>query len=208
MEEQLSTEMEARIIEAATRVFVRKGKAGASMQDIAVEAGINRTLLNYYFRSKDKLFMLIFERVFLGFIPAIAELMNSSEPVKWKMEKFIEQYTDILIKSPLTPLFVMQELNENPERLVKLIKARGINPEKTLGQLRESIDKGEFKPMDPREIIINLLSLIIFPFAGGPMIKGMIFRGDNTEYNHFLKQRVISLKDYFMASLKPVNNGH
>ncbi len=204
MNEQLSTEMETRIIEAATKVFVRKGKAGTSMQDIAIEAGINRTLLNYYFRSKDKLFMLIFEKVFLNFIPAIAELMNSPEPIKTKMEKFIEQYITILMKSPLTPLFVMQELNENPGRLISLIRSRGINPEKTLGQLRESIDNGELRAMDPREIIINLLSLIVFPFAGGPMIKGMIFQGSDHEFDLFLRKRVDSLKKYFMSSIAPL----
>jgi AcrR family transcriptional regulator len=195
--------MEQKIIDAATRVFIRKGKEGTSMQDIAGEAGINRTLLNYYFRSKEKLFMLIFERVFLDFIPAIAQLMNSSEAIHIKIEKFIDEYSSILLKSPLTHVFVMQELNANPERLVALVKARGINPERTLKQIQEGMEEGSLRIMDPRELIINLLSLIVFPFAGSSMIKGMLFRGDTEAYNQFLKQRIASLKTYFMNSIQP-----
>ena len=52
----LNTETELKIVASAEKLFYQKGKAGTSMQDIADDAGINRTLLNYYFRSKHQLF--------------------------------------------------------------------------------------------------------------------------------------------------------
>lgn len=53
----LSTEQ--KIIEAARKVFTRKGYSATRTRDIAEEAGLNLALLNYYFRSKQKLFELV-----------------------------------------------------------------------------------------------------------------------------------------------------
>ena len=51
---------EARILEAAHRVFVRRGVAAARTQEIADEAGVNKALLHYYYRSKEKLANAVF----------------------------------------------------------------------------------------------------------------------------------------------------
>ena len=72
---------ELRILKAAGKVFMMKGKLGASMQDIADEAGINRTLLHYYFRNKDKLFNTIFEKLFAQVFPALVGIMTSDRPL-------------------------------------------------------------------------------------------------------------------------------
>ena len=53
-EKEISTE--EKILEAASKVFTEKGFAGTRTRDIAEHAGINLALLNYYFRSKEKLF--------------------------------------------------------------------------------------------------------------------------------------------------------
>ncbi|MBE0655379.1 MAG: TetR/AcrR family transcriptional regulator, partial [Bacteroidales bacterium] len=161
--EDYSSEMEARIVDAATKVFVLKGRKGASMQDIADEAGINRTLLNYYFRSKDKLFDLIFEKVFLRFIPGVVELLKTDMPLLERFEKFIEVYIEALHNSPMTPIFILHELTSNPEKLVETIKSRGIDPEYLFRQIRHEMEKKNIREMDPNQLIVSLLSLIIFP---------------------------------------------
>jgi AcrR family transcriptional regulator len=199
---ELSSETESRIIEAAKRVFIKKGRQGASMQDIADEAGINRTSLNYYFRSKDKLFDLIFEEVFLKFIPDVARLMVVEMPIQKKFEIFIDQYTSILQSSPMTPIFILHELTANPDRLVATIKSRGVNPEMFLSQMQEEIEKGNIRQIDPRQLIVNLLSLVIFPFAARPMLLGILFQGDPEDYSRFIEERKKSLKDYFLNSIK------
>ena len=63
-DQNIEQDTEHRIMAAAAKVFMQKGRLGASMQDIADEAGINRTLLHYYFRNKEKLFDTIFESIF------------------------------------------------------------------------------------------------------------------------------------------------
>ncbi len=201
METEYSTETENRIIEAATTVFVEKGRTGTSMQDIANEAGITRTLLNYYFRSKEKLFDLIFEKVFLRFIPEIAQLMTSEEPLKIKFERFIDRYTTILVDSPLTPIFILHELAHNPEKLVETIQSKGIDPELTIRQIEKEMERGHVIKSDPRQLLVSLLSLIIFPFAAKPIIKPLILGQDEKEFIRFIEQRKEFIKKSFLTSI-------
>jgi AcrR family transcriptional regulator len=59
---------EDKIFNAATLVFEEKGMDGARMQDIADKAGINKALLHYYFRTKDRLFEVVFQKLYLKVI--------------------------------------------------------------------------------------------------------------------------------------------
>lgn len=201
MEAEYSSETEQRIIEAATKIFVEKGRTGTSMQDIADEAGINRTLLNYYFRSKEKLFDLIFEKVFLRFIPEIAQLMTSEEPLKIKFDRFIDRYTAILLSSPLTPIFILHELAHSPEKLVETIKSKGIDPELTINQIEKEMEMGHVIKADPRQLLVSLLSLIIFPFAAKPIIKPIILGEDESEFKRFIEERKEFIKRTFLTSI-------
>lgn len=202
MNTELSSETEYRILDAAVKVFVRKGRQGSSMQDIADEAGINRTLLNYYFRSKDKLFDLIFQKVLEDFIPEMAGMMTSDDSLETKIHKFIENYTHFLLKSPNVPVFIIHELSDNPERLINLFKTSGINPEIFLNQARAEMDAGKIRKMKPKQLLINLLSLVIFPYLARPLIEGMFFEGNQEEYRIFLEERSRELAEYFIQSIK------
>ncbi len=198
----LSQEMEDKIMLAATRIFVLKGKAGTSMQDIAVEAGINRTLLNYYFRSKDNLFEQVFTKIFSRFLPAIVNTLTSDMPVSRRLENFIDYYFTMLIENPVIPLFILQELTSNPQRLINLLKSGGLNANIILKSLEQEMEQGNIRRMDPKEIMVNFMSLIIFPFAARKIIEEMIFSGDVDAYSNFLLQRKENLKRTFINSLK------
>ncbi len=202
MEQELSNEMETRIVESATRVFVRKGKAGTSMQDIAEEAGINRTLLNYYFRSKDKLFNLVFQKVFVRFLPDLATVINASMSIEEKIIKVIDTYYDILRESPYTAVFVLHEISTNPERFVDRIKQQGIRPVTLIHEIGKAMDEGKIKKADPRQVLINLFGLIIFPFAARAVIEGFLFQHDTKAFDLFITERREFLKRYFIESIK------
>ena len=83
---QQDTTTEGKILAAARKVFIAKGMAGARMQDIADEAGINKALLHYYFRSKEKLFETIFKELSLQFLPRINSLFESELSLFEKIE--------------------------------------------------------------------------------------------------------------------------
>jgi len=63
---KLDESTEEKIKEAARIVFTQKGYASAKVRDIAKEADINLSLVNYYFRSKEKLFQLCMAEIYNG----------------------------------------------------------------------------------------------------------------------------------------------
>lgn len=202
-QESLSTEMESRIIEAATTVFVKWGRKASSMQLIADEAGINRTLLNYYFRSKDKLFNIVFESVFSDLIGQALVILESDIDIIDKLDQFIDVYITGLLSNPYIPVFILNELNTNPEHLIGLFKNTGLKPIKLKEDLLKAMDQGRIRRMDPLHLIVNLISMIAFPLAAKPLISGMILSDSDTNFDDFMKERIPRLKEYFINSIKP-----
>ncbi len=185
----LNTETEQKIISSAEKLFYRKGKAGTSMQDIADDAGINRTLLNYYFRSKDKLFEAVFRNALASFVPSLAEMLHSDISFKAYVPRLIETIVDAMLENPQIPIFVLQELSSNPERMPQIIKDMGIDRNVVVHKLKSEQWKVLGDHMDPKQVILNLLSLCIFPFAARPVVTEILFNGDNDAYIAAMKQR-------------------
>ena len=124
----LNTETEQKIIASAEKLFYQKGKAGTSMQDIADDAGINRTLLNYYFRSKDLLFEAVFRNAMGIFVPGIVAMLHSDITLEDYIPRLIETVIDTMIENPQISIFVLQELSSNQDRMPQIMKEMGINP--------------------------------------------------------------------------------
>ena len=118
----LNTETEVKIVASAEKLFYQKGKAGTSMQDIADDAGINRTLLNYYFRSKDQLFEAVFRKAMANIVPSLVSMLHSDISFEDYVPKMIHTVIDGMIENPQIPIFVLQELSSNPERMPLIIK--------------------------------------------------------------------------------------
>jgi len=129
---EIQKDTEERILESAEDVFTNKGLSGARMQEIADKAKINKSLLHYYYRSKEKLFRAVFKKAFVKLAPKSILILTSDIPLFEKIEKFSSAYIDIIIKNPSIPLFVLRELNRNPEGtlsiMVETIKDLDENP--------------------------------------------------------------------------------
>jgi TetR/AcrR family transcriptional regulator len=186
---ELNTETEKRIIASAEKLFYQKGKAGTSMQDIADDAGINRTLLNYYFRSKDQLFEAVFRNALSQFVPYLVGMLRSGMDLDEYLPKMVSTVIGTMIENPQIPIFVLQELSSNPDRMPQIMREMGLDPElaftRFAGQGR-SLSPGM---VDPRQVIMNLLSLCIFPFAARPVIVEILFQGDEAAYLKAMEQR-------------------
>jgi TetR/AcrR family transcriptional regulator len=192
---------EALILQAARKVFVRKGYEGARMQEIADEAGINKALLHYYFRNKEKLFDTVFLEAFKNFWPSIeSELLRENRSVKCLIKVVVNAYTDMLMKMPYLPAFLIGEMNRSPERMEDLLLATGIKPDFVINVIRTGIDNGEVVPMDPRSLIINIVGLSLFPFISRPVLSRMFFES-NTEYIEFLENRRTTLYEFVCRSV-------
>ncbi len=177
------------ILDAAKKVFVKKGFDGARMQEIADEAKINKSLLHYYYRSKDKLFEAVFKEAFKDFIPKLGEIFNSDKPFKSKIKIIVSSYIDMLSENPHLPLFILYEINRNPDTIIYFMKNQGINPDKLIKQIDKEVKEHKILKVDPYHLIINMLSMCIFPFAARPLIEGFIFKKNKKLYDKFLGER-------------------
>jgi TetR/AcrR family transcriptional regulator len=202
MSEEANTEQ--KIIAAAKKVFTEKGLDGARMQDIADEAGENKALLHYYFRSKQKLFQIVFEEQLGKMFEAMRELLKPQGSVVDRLERFILEEHEIMSVYPMLPLFVLNESARNPEMLQELFAKKPIPmmAQALFQDLRKAMDRGDIKDMDERQIMINALSLIIYPMIARPVLK-RIFNLDEEGYKAFLEERKYSVIQFIKDALKP-----
>jgi TetR/AcrR family transcriptional regulator len=199
-EQELTTEKT--ILEAAKKVFLDKGFDGARMQNIADEAGINKALLHYYFRSKDKLFDAIFEDAFRQFFPNISQVLMSDMPFPEKIRAFVSHYTDMLVNNPHLPIFILRELQRAPEKIVSMIKESGIDPEVTASFLQKELENGKMASIPASHLIVNMIGLCVFPFIGRPIIQGFIFNNNTEDYNKFLLERKTTVADFIINAIQ------
>jgi AcrR family transcriptional regulator len=192
---------EDKILEAAQTVFIQKGMDGARMQEIANEAGINKALLHYYFRSKQKLFEAIFKKVFNQVFPGLETFIHSELPFDKKLSIFIEKYIDFLLKNPFIPSFILKEIHRDPKFLASVIQSTGVNPKEVFYMLEKEMEAGKIKKMDPKDLLINILALSIFPVAAKPLMEIMFCENDKEAYRNFLVKRKESVRQFILDSI-------
>jgi TetR/AcrR family transcriptional regulator len=194
---------EEKILAASKKVFISKGMAGARMQDIADEAGINKALLHYYFRSKEKLFEVIFMEAAQKLFPKINSIFESDAPLFEKIENFCGQYITVLSENPYLPLFVLNEVSKDPEAFLKKFwnKEQLPQPHKFLAQIDREVRKGTIKKISPLHLLINLISMSIFPFVGKPMIQ-FTMGLDELQFRNMMQQRKKEIPKFIIDSIK------
>src|SRR5512132_2377585 len=156
-------ETEQRILDAARTVFIRRGTAGARMQEIAAEAGVNQALLHYYFRSKDRLAQAIFREAAGRLLPAVARVLGADDlSLEEKVQRFVHLYIDTVRQNPFLPGYILAELHQHPQRLTALQEAVGMQPallagaliERLGAQLRERAAAGTMRPIAPEQFVV------------------------------------------------------
>lgn len=196
----LSTE--ENILKVAREVFIQHGYDGTSMQMIADAASINKSLLHYYYRSKERLFKHIFSKVFSQFIPHLGVIFSSDMNLEQKITAFVDRYIDVFVEDPLIPIFVLQELSKNPQSLVNLIKESGIDPEIMMKGLRTTLEKEGLIMKEPKHFLVNLIGLCVFPFVARPLIQRMLFNNDEEAYKQFLEERKKEVPAFIINAIR------
>lgn len=194
---------EQRILVAAKKIFVKHGMTGARMQDIANEAGINKAMLHYYFRSKEKLFEVILKEAIGRLIPKLSEVFNGDETLYRKIELFCEQYIGTVKENPYIPLFIISELNRQPVKFIENIWG-GISQSsltKLVDQVNEEIEKGNIKPIQPFQLFINMLALCVFPFIGKPILQHFSKMSDD-QYAQMLEDRKKEVAEFIISAIR------
>jgi TetR/AcrR family transcriptional regulator len=202
---------EQRILDAANTVFIRRGTAGARMQEIAEEAGVNKALLHYYFRNKSRLGEAVFRRVAAGMFARLASILGGDADIETKVRQIVDVYFTQLSKVPYVPGYVLGELNQHPDRapqLLDIVRQLRTNPDAPdfIGilskQLGRAAREGTIRPIPAEQFLVNLVSLCVFPFAARPMVAAVL-QLDERGYERFMKQRAATLADFFLDALRP-----
>ncbi len=195
---------EQKIIEAAEIVFHEKGFDGARMQEIADKASINKGLLHYYFKSKDALFDAIFNMALKKMSGTINSILKMDISLEEKMNLIIDSYMNLLLRNSSLPRFVITELNKDSDRFIKKYLSGEINNvfANFINSVQKEIDAGKIKPINPKHLFMNMISMILFPFIGKPMIQVLI-GVDNKEFNKLIQERREHIKAFSKDALKP-----
>ena len=187
----MEPDTEARIFEAALRVFARKGKDGARMQEIADEAGIHRPLLHYYFRTKQQLYEAVARRMFSQFMETF-QAPPGGVSFADSLRAFIDHYVDTVHAHPSMAMWMVAEnMAGNPllgEMLAEAFETEG-SPQREMEQaIERSIRAGEIRPVDPKQLMLTIVSGCVFFFVALPTVKMMnpVARDD---FETFVQQR-------------------
>lgn len=197
MKRDLSTE--EKIKAAAKKVFMTKGFDGCSVRDIAKEVGSNVALLNYYFRSKEKLFELIFEGAMSDFLQSMIEVFSSNLTLQEKLEQLIDKEFEFFMEHPELPMFILQSLHQNktdapmPSHFLEPIAKTGIFEQFELAKA-----KGEIRDINIRNMTMLLMSNVHYPFMSKKLteqfhgIDAEIFEADLIKHKAIVKELIIN----------------
>lgn len=175
------------IRKTAKKIFFGEGKFNATTQEIADAAGVNRTLINYYFRSRDNLFNLVFEEALVKEQEKSNAILQSDMSFREKLEHFIEDSMISARQYPYLEIYIVTQINQGSN-----YKRKNLDFEKVMVQLESELEKekkkGNITPVSPIHFMLNLASLISFPICMRPLLKETIKISDQ-EFDEILKER-------------------
>ena len=193
---------EERIKAAARKVFHQKGFAGTRTRDIAEEAGINHAMLNYYFRSKEKLFEMVMMETMAQFFKGVNLMLNDESTfLDEKIDLIVSNYVDLLLKEPELPTFILNEVRPNPQAFVEQNPIKEALTHSVLTrQYAEAVARGEITEPNLMQAILNVIGLVIFPFIAKPILTSIINIPEE-QYKALMLQRKTLIPQWIKAML-------
>jgi len=188
------------ILEVARVQFVKNGYAATRTEEIAQEAGVTKAMVHYYFRTKERLFDEIVRHIFANSLSKLAKSINQKLPIWEKIELIVDSYIEILLEEPDIPFFIMYELSQKRESFVaELQKRRDQLPDIAgfLSQIQEEIDQENWHPMPAPQILLNIMSMTIFPFIAKPIFNTVLELPEPV-FEQMMRER----KPFIMSFLK------
>jgi TetR/AcrR family transcriptional regulator len=201
---QADRETRERILDAAHAVFLRKGTAASRTQEIADEAGVNKALVHYYFGTKGALADAIFERALGTLAPLMFGILaDENRTIEQKVRDIVREQIDFHSARPYLAGYMVSEMHAEPARIAALMAKRGSPPRDVLRrQIREAIKAGNMRPISAEQFIVNLMGLLIFPFALRPGLSALLGI-EPSGWAAFMEERKRLLPDFILAGLRP-----
>lgn len=203
-----SSDTEQRIFDSAREIFIRDGRDGTRMEEIARHAGINKALLHYYFRSKEKLYRAIFQQEFKRVIGDLSDSLSLDLEISRFLQSFINNYIDRLSQNSHVIQFMLWEIRSGGENmkgfLQELFYSGGLNftPNRVIEKFQMAMKKGEIRQADPHHLLLSIISMCIYTFIAGPIIQA-IFPEINTQDSKFIRKRKKQIFQLVWNGIKP-----
>lgn len=203
------TSLEEQILQTAEELFLEKGFDATSTTDIAKKAGCNQALVHYYFRTKENLFMQIFEKK-QEMVFSCLKLKEESD-FQTALNDFIDAYFELLMKNRKLPFFFINELIMRDDRRQYFRKKVIESPEylKYYGawntMLQKEIAEGRVRPIELSDLTLHIVSLIVFTFISLPLYSDF-FEKDETEITTYLNHRKEAIKEVIFKGIEILPN--
>lgn len=197
-------ETERRILDAAHRVFLRKGTAAARTQEIADEAGVNKALLHYYFGTKSALAEAVFAHHAGGFLPMFfAILADERRELDTKLRDAVREGIEFHSAHPYVASYLAAELHAEPRRMERMVAAHGRPPLQVLArQLDDAANAGRIRRISVEQFVTTLMGAMVMPFVLRPLVAQFLSL-EGTRMDDFLVERKTSLAEFILAGLRP-----
>lgn len=174
------------IKETAKKMFFAEGRFMATTQEIADEAGVNRSLINYYFRSRDNLLSIILEEAkMLDMERYKIILQNNEQDIRSMVSDFIDNTIENSLKYPYLETYIVSQMNNG-----SFFEQSDVSEIVTVlfQRLEEEMEKGNIEKVEPIQFLLNMISLVNFPLANRPLIQQNL-NISNQEYKRILSRR-------------------
>lgn len=206
---KISSEMKSdktrqQIKKAAREVFLRNGLDGARNEEIALLSNTSPALISYYFKSKEKLFDETLIEVYLEFIEKAQLIANNpATNFEMKLRELVDCYSDMTIDSPHLPIFSILKIRmKNRAVVTYTMQMRNMLHKSIMAsQLREQVKAGKFKDITMAHVLMNIVSLTLFPALAAPVLQTI---GDTREegYRKLIRERQKQIADWVLFTLR------
>lgn len=198
-------EMEVRIVEAAKDLFTERGFVETSMGDIAARVGVNRPAINYYFRTKERLFEASLGSIVRTYAPHVVwVILQQDRSVSERVELLVGLYFRVFAEHPSLPFFMLREVNRNCPLLLKTIAGLGLleNVREVGASLDAEMASGRVRRMSMRVMLLTFVSLITMPFNVRPLIENALI-DDTEDFSVFLQEWRSNIVELITHMLTP-----
>lgn len=203
--EDVSVNMEVTILKAAEELFLAKGFDLTSTTQIAKKAGCNQALIHYYFRTKENLFVKIFESKFIEFFSMVRPERIHGLELHDKLREIISAHITMISKYPSLPMLVINEITINPGRFRKIIDNVRIMITPPIMELTSDLNRaessGSIRRVDPFHLLFNIVSLNVFMFIARPIYM-QVMENSGISYSEFVEERKEQIFDFVWNSIK------
>lgn len=194
---------EEKILQAAEKEFIENGYDGTRMQAIANKAGINKALLHYYYRSKDKLFLMVFKSTVKHFAPKFTKVLLQEDLDFFdKIRVFVKNYILLVQKNSHLPGFVIHELSKKNSSFSYILQEMEINIQPIFDMINAEIEAGRIIKIEPKQLILNVVSLSVFPFVAAPIAQHLLFKDDSEGYAQAMNERAEIVSEFIIKAIK------